>query len=158
MLQKFFSTALLAVALLVSITACKKSDDSTPSNEIAAGMKATVDGKVWSSTTTAFYDTVSHGTEIWGVNQIDSNSNIGFKFICPKQTGTYTFTNDIYNTTKVALYFEGDNFWASNSGTLTITSLSSKNIKGTFSFAGSIVQGNANAIKTITNGSFNINK
>ena len=158
MLQKFFSTALVAVALLVSISACKKSEDSTPAADIAAGMRATVGGAAWTANSAFFSDTSSNGLEIYGFTGLGPSLK-GFTLVCPKQAGTYSLINDTTATApRSGVYFEGNSLWISNSGTLTITSLSSTNVKGTFSFTGSGFLGGATGTKAITNGSFNITK
>jgi len=157
MLHKFFSTALVAVALLVSISACKKSEDSTPAADIAAGMRATVGGTAWTASTTLFSDTGSYLT-ISGITGLTTSLK-GVTLVCPKQTGTYSLTDDTTaSVPKGGAYFEGDKYWVSNTGTLTISSLSSTNVKGTFSFTGSGFLGGATGTKAITNGSFNITK
>jgi len=158
MLQKFFSTALVAVALLVSFTSCKKSDDSTPAADIAAGMRATLDGTAWTANSAFFSDTSSNGLEIYGFTG-SGPSLKGFTLVCPKQAGTYSLMNDTAATTpRSGVYFESNSVWISNSGTLTITSLSSTNVKGTFSFNASGLLGGATGTKAITSGSFNLNK
>ena len=158
MLHKLFTTALVAVAMIITISSCKKSDETTSTPAPAAGMTATVAGASWTASSTIFSDTANtlQITGISGTTQINSKS---ISLICPKAIGSYTLSGTTFD--KGANYTEGATAYSTilssiGSGTINITSLSSTNVKGTFSFTGTEFGGTAS--KTITNGSFNITK
>ena len=146
---KLFS-ALLMLLLLVS---CKKSDVETPLDTIIA----TINGKTTTFTSAAGsygYSSVINNYDLNLSSIIYYPKIIGVRLTNPTpiEAGTY---DNVGRTYPVTLYIFYDTFISNptKKSIVTITSISSTNVKGTFS--GDLSSG-ADSI-TITNGSFNIN-
>ena len=158
MLQKFFSTALVAVALLVSITACKKSDDSSPATN-SSTMTATVDGTAWTATTTSFKDSANIVSIVGYTGVLNAASSKAISLACPNRVGNYTLSGSAMD--RIAAFTDGNTgyttlFDSTSSGSINITAITASNVRGTFSFNCKELFGTAP--KNVTNGSFNISK
>ncbi len=120
------------------------------------GMSWTVDGNnvVAMSTTKDVSDPET--IEITGaVGSATSASQVNLSV--PKKVGTYNLADA--NTDAAALYSSGSSstgaIYGAETGTITVTSSTATNLKGTFEFKGEDLFGSTNA-KTIANGKFNI--
>jgi prepilin-type processing-associated H-X9-DG protein len=144
------ATTLLAFTALAACSSAKH-DDPTP----ALGMSWTADG----TNETANIITHSVGGNILFLDGYAGDTATSFHWVSlwlPKTVavGTYSLTanaagsySTIANRTGIA--------YVGRTGSITVTSLTATNIKGTFSFAETPINPQS-AIKTITNGTFNV--
>ncbi len=152
-MRKYFG--ILFIALAIAGVSCKKDSDN-PSGGSGGVFKATIDGQVRSTTNPTF--AVNSGIlMISGAFASGGMMSITVQnFTAP---GTFTIgggnmhmgtygpsanTNDQYSANGIM-----------GSGTITVTSYSASNVKGTFNFTG---YNNAQQSKAVTNGEFDISK
>ena len=156
MFQKLIPTLLLSLALLVTVSSCKKDDDDKPATPATkVGINATVGGVAFSSTSTSFADS-ANTIEITGLSGPSTSLSLEFK----KATGTYNIAD--FTSGATGYYTTDQGFWIASgllagTGTITVTSVSSTNAVGTFSFtAKPFLVGSGD--KVVTNGTFNVTK
>ena len=133
---------------LTTAMACSKKDDPLPS----PGMTWSVDG---SNITAVDYNGQKSGTDII-ISGSTSTSNSGNDVYLkmPRRTGTYNLSPS--TTDVAAFYFENGTIeYTGLSGSIVVSTVTSDNIKGTFSFNGA--RTNSSSTKNVTNGKFNIN-
>jgi hypothetical protein len=161
-MKKLRILAVLAMSLaVISLNSCKKKDVK-PANSITA----TIDGTAVSFNTNAkAITTTVQGGAVTTIQGTASNgTNIAIMLSGTVGTAhTYTASTDSPSDEPlIALTSSADQFWnddsSSNLVSVTITSMSSSSIQGTFK--GALVSttsgSNTSATKIITNGTFNV--
>ena len=148
-MKKIFSIFMMAMLLLVS---CSKNDDSNDNSNDDVYIKFTVNGQNYNYNPATG---ISLKTTFNGGEGVDNT----YKFInlsLPNDyaTGTYDIVlSDPNDLTTYNAYYEsvGDNIdFEADSGTITITSIGSEYVTGTFNFSGD----NNGTTVSVTNGSF----
>ncbi len=168
-INKMKKGVLLTIALLLIYSSCKKSDPVAPANTLSA----TVDGVAenFSIGQTTYLsnglapdaDLSIFGSEGSGANSL----NLAITIEANNTIATGTYTNaDVNNAGFISITYSigpattNFDFYTSDPTakyptTITITSISNGNVQGTFS--GQLPLYNGTAIKTITDGKFNLN-
>jgi hypothetical protein len=158
---------------LVSLSSCSKDDDGGDGGGASSGvLTAKVDGTSYESMEISSSATIANAGGVQNLVIIASNSD-GNAFAMTvfgyTGTGTYEFTGANIAVTNTASYTEIDvsnptmpEIWqapydATLSGTISISEETDDKVKGTFEFTCKNVNGDQ-SIKTITEGSFNLNK
>lgn len=152
LMRKNFFLPLLFVLLF---TACKKSD--TPPSPMENTIIATVDGTKTTYTSAGCSNGLSSfsGNYVLNLTSIALYPNtIEVEVISPTVIEAKTYTNTASTNPVYIFYGPSATDDSKVSGTVTITSISATNIKGTFS---GDVYGAAGEKKTISDGSFNVN-
>ncbi|GAB3722520.1 hypothetical protein GCM10027594_03280 [Hymenobacter agri] len=154
MTLSFRSLRTTAAALaLVSLAACSKKNDATPTPAAdTMGMSWTVDGNNVTASTA-----VSQAVSGNLVTLAGSTGNTGGIFLdVPKTAGTYTITSssDASASYVVTPSSGSSQFYDATSGTIVVSTVSATSISGTFTFTGTVSGGTAT--KAITNGKFNV--
>ena len=147
--------------LLLAVAACGK-DATSPQNSVSnpvvlakGSMGARIDGAAWNATLAV---SAVNSNGIIAIAGNDGTHTLGFGLAA---NGTGTFTIGPLSATNGLLIQSGGAAWTANlargSGTVTITSLTSTAVAGTFSFTLLPSPGTpANANKVISDGVFNI--
>jgi hypothetical protein len=161
-------------ALVALLAACGGGGDATsPSdgNQNPGGttgtnhMTATINGQSFSSSGVGALfasqiDAISGGYLVLGVETAASGRGITFTLNGISGPGTYPLGVDGVSVAGGfgSVTVNGTNVWntglTGGSGTITITSLTTKGIAGTFTFTASPAGGSATGTQTVTNGSF----
>lgn len=153
---------LLPVCLLLVVCSCKKS--STKPANVAGTLTVTIGGKAQTFNVGA----VAHldntgGFNTLGIIGVQSTTTANSLVITVSSTGpitakSYTDANSesqlSYTTAAGAIY--QDDGTSGTSSTVTIKSISSTNVQGTFSGTLMLITGTGAATQTFTNGSFNL--
>ena len=166
---------LFSACIMLAFASCKK-NDPTKSTTAVGTISATIGGVNETFTTSVIAesaDTPAYNIAISGFRGTDVNREgiqIGISSYKPITTGTYTISsalsNDVVYTPFVGYYKNtsvssvatfGTDFSAVNITTITITSLSSTNVQGTFSGVLINEDGTSTDTQTITNGKFDVN-
>lgn len=151
-------TRLLCSISLLSLVACG-GDSTGPnpgSNNCAGGLSATVNGAAWCSPAPA---ATVKGT-IVSVAGLDAGLTgaISFAFV-GTAAGTYSLAVGNFNA-GIATYTKNGQGWgtgfAGGTGSVTVTTLTSNHVVGTFTFDAAPVSGGATGTVHVTNGVFNI--
>jgi len=159
----------ITICLLLAFTSCKKNSSDAPANTISA----TIDGVVESFNTgggaqlgTAVQlnsnlvitgaNGVAAGSDVMSIT-ISSNTSIAEGVYTNSGANNAGFTSILYSKGPFSL--TNPNIYATDVNgthltTVTITSLSSTNIKGTFS--GQLLLNGGSTVKAVTNGKFNL--
>jgi len=161
-----FSLFLFAIIFAFS---CNK-NSSSPGGGTAA-IKATIDGSSQTFNVGATASLVSFGSEqALSITGVQSNSNTAYLItlaLMPSNgssitPGTYTgnaSSDEVeltYAQASTGIAYQNDPTISSSNATVVITSISSTNVKGTFSGTLVLETGSGAATKTITNGSFDL--
>jgi len=140
--------------LLLAVAACKSSDATGPNNNHPANgsMTATIDGAAWNASLTVH---ASSTNGIVGVAGTDATQTIAFA-LAANGPGTYSIgplspENAELTTTGGIVFTAAGNV---GGGSVTITSLTSTAVAGTFTFT--MVKSGGGANRSVTNGAFNI--
>ena len=143
--------------LLLAAAACKSSDATGPNNNnnnhpANGSMTAIIDGAAWNAALTVH---ASNTNGIIGVAGTDAAQTIAFALAA---NGTGTFSIGPLNPENAELTTTGGIVFTAagnvGSGSVTITSLTSTAVAGTFTFTMGKSGGGVN--KSVTNGAFNI--
>ncbi len=154
-MKKIKSTVLLFSLLVVSLGACKKDDNEDVREEVfSSDLTFKLDGAAKKSTlVVCVKDEEVQGEESLGlVASIGNSESLTIAFDDIPTVGNYNVAN---NENVVVAYQNGSNpatdIYVSETGTVKITSISDKEIKGTFEIS---AQNSAEATKTISEGKF----
>jgi hypothetical protein len=156
MFQKLIPTLMLSLALLVTVSSCKKDDDDKPATPaVAKGMNAIIDGVAFSTTNTTFEDSanVVTITGVFGTTQ-------GVSLVFNKTIGSYSVADILSGAS--GTYVTDQGVWLGSgivggTGTINVTSVSSTGAIGTFNFVAKGFFGTTGE-KVVTNGTFNVTK
>lgn len=168
MKKNFTKFLILGLIAATSLAACKKSSDNKPSTSNYS-MTLNANGTAVSYSSCVVADIDANGskyTEIVGVNQKTPNNSFSIEIVAGtsslKAGQTYQVTADYLGANTATLFYDTDDTHsyttqaANPVGSVTITSVTSTTLKGTFS--GKLYSGddyNAADLKyTITSGSF----
>jgi hypothetical protein len=162
------SARLLALASLVVLSACdKKKNGADPAAPILYGMSWTVDGSNVSNS--AGY-TISNGMLVLtSVVKASTGTDASTVTITvPAATGTYDLGVAVPGKSYTASYqtylsgvsttYIANNITRTGSGSVTVSTLGTEDIIGSFEFTGLAGTGTTAANKTITNGKFSIRR
>lgn len=134
-MKHFLLSAASVLAVALTFSACKKSDNNnstTPTNTTPA-MTAKVNGSTFTATNVSANTSTSGGITIVYIDGTDASGNtITLELFDSVKTGTYTTDH----TTANAMYMTSNSTVsnATTSGQFTISSYSNKIAKGTFNF------------------------
>lgn len=163
--MKNLKLLLLAVCVLFVVSSCKKSSNK-PASTVGT-ITVNIDGtaQTFNVGATAHVDNTSgfYSLSLIGIQSATVANSVIVEVTSssPIVAGTYTGTNSQADMsyTQVsgnAIYqFDGSNN-ASNA-TITVKSISSTNVQGTFSGTLELISGTGAASKALTNGTFNLN-
>ncbi len=154
---KFITPFLIAALGVVTLNACDKDDDTTPTPKGGSAFSVTADGTTF-ATDTANFDVSNNTMQIWASKfSYTKTMIININGVTP---GTYTLSNQfpaIFTQKTGPGLFDFETFSAT-SGTIVVTSAdTANNLQGTFSFTGYNVS-NANDSVVFSNGSFNLER
>jgi hypothetical protein len=157
-----FSLRTAALASLVVLGACSKKSEDTPTPAATYSASWTADGTNYTATTST--TNVSNNILQVALVQGTTNNTNFASLTVPAATGTYTLSNNNtyaagYTVTAggtTTSYGAGSGF--GGSGTITITTFSTTEVIGTFSFVGANASNPGGPSKTITNGKFSIKR
>ncbi len=144
------------ILLVLAAAACKSSDATGPNTNNThpanGSMTANIDGAAWNASLTV---TASNNGTIIGAAGTDAAQTLAFA-LAGTGPGTYTIgplspMNAELTTTGGVVYSAAGNI---GGGSVTITSVTSTAVAGTFTFT--LVKSGGGASKTVTNGAFNI--
>jgi hypothetical protein len=168
-----YPVRLVALASLVVLGACSKKNDTPTPTPVATtnSISWTVDGKDYTGTAA---QTITDGKLLLtgGLSGPNIGDTYGIILNVPAATGTYDLASSngttVYMATyqtylsKVAAAYTASNFSGAGSGTVTITSLTTTEVVGTFSFTGNSnflpINTTHGTNKTITNGKFSVKR
>src|SRR5436190_20017876 len=146
----------LAIAALVTATACGGSSSTAPTNTKTSGTKsmaARVDGTAWSATSVG--GSVTGGLAILvGTNVTQS---VSISFVPTVGTQTMTPTGIVIGQVTI-----GNQTWqatgtSGSSGSVTVTTATATRVVGTFSFTAPLLAGGATAsTRQVTAGTFDV--
>lgn len=155
----------MGVATLALATACSSSGNSNPTPSTPKGMSWEVNGTAMSTTQTMYKVQASYlksgQIEVIGTYNNATASN-GVDLIMPKAVGTYAVTDTSQTSSRAAyvvvpLSGGGGSSGMFGNGTVTVTSLTSTEIIGTFNYSGRASgSGGTTVQQAITNGKFNV--
>jgi len=176
---KVLLRGLLALVGATAIVACGSSDSPTsPSSSTSPGtatsssgtnqpvhgtMTARIDGVLWSATTSL---TATFNNNLLAVTGADAVTSIAFTisapgigtYLIPGAAGAQAGNNALLMITQNATSASWAADFTKGSGTVTLTSLTSTTVSGTFAFTLAPVAGTAaTGGRTVTAGAFNIN-
>jgi hypothetical protein len=146
----------LAIAALVTATACGGSSSTAPTNTKTSGAKsmaARIDGTAWSATSVG--GSVTGGIAILVGTNVTQTVSISFV----PTVGTQTMTPTGIVIGQVTI---GSQTWqatgtSGSSGSVTVTTATANRVVGTFNFAAPLLGGGANAsTRQVTAGTFDV--
>jgi len=149
------SAGLIVLAGIVAAAGCGGSGSTPtgPTGGTTDTMTAMVDGQSWNA---AQVQVVRNGTlvTIGGAN----TQLMGIGLVFTDSAGAFTIGSDLAATATVTM---GSNSWtasaATGSGSITVTSITSTRVSGTFSFvAPTLESGVTPPSRTVTQGKFNV--
>lgn len=154
--------SITALAISLALAACGKDSGTGPSGGGGNSLTATVDGGSFkASSITVGASHVQNILSVQGTEPsagIAGTRTISLTVMGVTGPGTYSLTSNGSVGQYVVLTSTGSNGWVSSlvggSGTLEVTQLDSKNVKGTFSFTGLPASEGVQGNKTVTNGKF----
>jgi hypothetical protein len=162
------SARLAALASLVVLSACdKKKNGADPAAPILYGMSWTVDGQ--SISNSAGY-TISNGmlvltSVVKASNGIDAST---LTITVPAATGTYDLGVAVPGKSYTASYqtylsgvgttYVANNITRTGAGSVTVSTLGTEDIVGSFEFTGLAGSGSSATSKALTNGKFSIRR
>tara|TARA_R110002124_G_scaffold87407_1_gene225072 strand:+ start:101804 stop:102328 length:525 start_codon:yes stop_codon:yes gene_type:complete len=169
--MKNFTKTMFATLVCVTLvfTGCKKDDDGGMGSGLTEGnLTATVNGNNFQSLegTTAAQETNSGGVRVIAVSAGTINSEnlqmivqnfdgVGTYPLNLLNIGTYSYLPDPSNPDPNSVVIYSTVNGTGNAGEINISSYSSTNVQGTFSFTGYNIN-DPNDTSTVSNGSFNI--
>jgi hypothetical protein len=160
--MKKSSLLLLSVCFLFILSSCKK---HSPAINVTGTFTATINGtpETFNVGAAAQTENVSgfYSLSLVGVQStsVANSMLISINSSTPITAGTYTGAStqaSISYTLASGSIYQYDNTEGS-SATVTIKSISSTSVQGTFSGTLNIISGNGAATQTLTNGTFNLN-
>jgi len=175
--KSLFSAALLLFVVISSFSVSCKSDDDSESGGGGAAegtITAKVNGSSFTSmemTTTAHYESAGGFgmLSIMGTSSNLKTINLNLSHLTSQSPGTYEIGGEnlvLVNATYIESTTSGSsqNWMAPYDdgvhGSITISEWTDSNIKGTFHYDAALIEGstvNTSNIKTVTEGSFNVN-
>ncbi len=170
-MKNFKQIMLLVMTIsMVSFTSCNKDDDGGSEGAAASGtITAKVNGAQFTSLELATFGSLSTGGGQTTLILQGNTSSQGVSFVVNGYKGVGTYEISDSNVLIVATYIEpnisnpaSSKTWTASFqgsgvvGELKITEETDTSVKGTFNFTGK--NSNDGSTKTITEGSFNVNK
>jgi hypothetical protein len=162
------SVRLVALASLVVLGACdKKRNVADPSAPILYGMSWTVDGKDVSNS--AGYTISNNMLVLTSVVKASGSTDVStVTLTVPAATGTYDLGVAVPGKSYTASYqtylngvsttYTANNISRTGAGTVTVSTLGTEDIIGSFEFTGLSGTGTAATSKVLTNGKFSIRR
>ena len=153
------STIALTGALCLTVVACGGDSGSartTGPNTLAKGsMSASIDGRAWAAAVSVA--AVRNANNIIAVSGGDATPVVIAFALVDSGPRTYTISNRSATNAFVTM---GGNAWSASlsqgSGSVTITSLTATEVKGTFAFTGVAPPGANPGTRVVSNGQFDV--